>query len=51
MTLGSIKKLFILWILGLFLLGPTYSQAQESPKLLTILYTNNINGELEPCPS
>jgi len=25
--------------------------AQKSPKSLTLLYSNNINGEIEPCPT
>jgi hypothetical protein len=27
------------------------SQAQKSPKTLTLLYSNNINGEIDPCPT
>jgi hypothetical protein len=49
------KKFFILWmilwVVGLFLSGFTFSFAQGNPKSLTILYTNNINGEIDPCPS
>jgi hypothetical protein len=26
-------------------------QAQKAPKGLTIIYSNNINGELDPCPT
>jgi hypothetical protein len=25
--------------------------AQNPPKTLTLLYSNNINGEIEPCPT
>ncbi len=25
--------------------------AQKQPKNLTILFTNNINGEIDPCPT
>jgi hypothetical protein len=25
--------------------------AQQSPKTLTILYSNNLNGEIDPCPT
>jgi hypothetical protein len=25
--------------------------AQKAPKSLTIIYSNNINGEFDPCPS
>ncbi len=27
------------------------SPAQQWPKTLTLLYSNNINGEIEPCPT
>ncbi len=27
------------------------SFAQKSPKTLTLLYSNNINGEIDPCPT
>jgi hypothetical protein len=27
------------------------SHAQKSPKTLTLLYSNNINGEIDPCPT
>ncbi len=27
------------------------SHAQKSPKTLTLVYSNNINGEIDPCPS
>ena len=27
------------------------SHAQKAPKGLTIIYSNNINGEIDPCPS
>ena len=27
------------------------SYAQKSPKTLTLLYSNNINGEIDPCPT
>jgi hypothetical protein len=25
--------------------------AQEPPKTLTLLYGNNLNGEIDPCPT
>ncbi len=28
-----------------------YSQAQKPNKTLTILYSNNLNGEIDPCPT
>jgi len=36
-------------IVGFFF--SSHSFAQNPPKALTILYTNNINGEIDPCPS
>jgi len=27
------------------------SHAQKAPRSLTIIYSNNINGELDPCPT
>jgi hypothetical protein len=39
-------------VLGCFLfVNPFPSQAQKSPKTLTLLYSNNINGEIDPCPT
>lgn len=44
---------FILSFLGLgILLGIMgTAHAQKQTKTLTILYTNNINGEIDPCPT
>jgi len=46
------------WLLAIFLaLGPLWGtslnpcDAQNRPKTLTLLYSNNINGEIEPCPT
>jgi hypothetical protein len=46
------------WVLGLILTGWIVSlwsaipaSAQNSPMYLTILYSNNINGEIDPCPT
>jgi hypothetical protein len=36
-------------VLGCFLFFTFPSQAQKSPKTLTLLYSNNINGEIDPC--
>ena len=33
----------------LFIVSP--SHAQKSPKTLTLVYSNNINGEIDPCPT
>jgi hypothetical protein len=27
------------------------SHAQKSPKTLALVYSNNINGEIDPCPT
>jgi hypothetical protein len=47
------KRGFLIFILGflslLMVMGTAH--AQKQPKTLTILYTNNINGEIDPCPS
>ena len=48
------EKLFLIAILifGFFLILNTLpAHAQKPPKTLTILYSNNLNGEIEPCPS
>ena len=38
--------------LGLFLLfNASSSHAQKSAKTLTLVYSNNINGEIDPCPT
>jgi len=36
-------------ILLFFSIFPTH--AQKQPRILTILFTNNMNGEIDPCPS
>ncbi len=39
-------------VLGFFLfLNASPSLAQKSPKTLTLVYSNNINGEIDPCPT
>jgi hypothetical protein len=39
-------------VLGCFLLSNAFpSHAQKLPKTLMLLYSNNINGEIEPCPT
>jgi hypothetical protein len=38
--------------LGFFLFfNASPSLAQKSPKTLTLVYSNNINGEIDPCPT
>jgi hypothetical protein len=47
-------KWFALGILALgfsLLFHTSPSHAQKLPKTLTLLYSNNINGEIEPCPT
>jgi hypothetical protein len=51
---GMKGKWFVIGVLVLgFLLLPNVfpSHAQKSLKTLTLLYSNNINGEIEPCPT
>jgi len=44
-------------VLGILVLGfslffsVSSSLAQRSPKTLTLAYSNNINGEIDPCPT
>ncbi len=48
------KKWFAIGVLvlGFCLIATAIpSHAQKSPKTLTLLYSNNINGEIEPCPT
>ncbi len=48
------KKWFSLsaLILGLICLtNIVYSQAPKANKTLIILYSNNLNGEIDPCPT
>ncbi|MGZ3590304.1 MAG: hypothetical protein ACXU99_06560 [Thermodesulfobacteriota bacterium] len=45
------------FLIGVLVLGsllvfnafPTH--AQKVPKTLTLIYSNNINGEIDPCPT
>jgi hypothetical protein len=39
-------------VLGLFFFfNAASSHAQKSAKTLTLVYSNNINGEIDPCPT
>lgn len=39
-------------LLGFFVFAPGNSpQAQREPKRLLLLHSNNINGEIDPCPT
>ena len=47
-------KLFFILFLILGFLGTNhyaFSQSMTPPKTLTLLYSNNINGEIDPCPT
>jgi len=39
-------------VLGFFsFFNASPSHAQKSPQTLTLVYSNNINGEIDPCPT
>ena len=40
----------ILWVIAFLAIEPPTSSAQTTPPSLTVLYSNNINGEIDPCP-
>ena len=47
----KVKSLLVItFIIGLLLLGLRFASAQDFPKPIVILHTNNINGEIDPCP-
>jgi len=47
------SSVFIAVSLGaiLFLMAPWIVRAETEIKSLTLIYSNNINGEIEPCPT
>jgi len=49
-----IKRWFLITVLVfgllLFFINERPSGAEKFPTSLTVLYTNNINGEIDPCP-
>jgi len=47
------KKIFSAFLVAalLFLGSVSFSYAQSWPKALTLLYSNNVNGEIDPCPT
>ena len=47
------RSLFILFLILGFLGTDRYalSQSKIPVKTLTLLYSNNINGEIDPCPT
>jgi membrane-bound acyltransferase YfiQ involved in biofilm formation len=51
---GMKGKWFIIFFFVLVLCGIVYDipvHAQKPAKTLTFLYSNNINGEIDPCPT
>lgn len=46
---GGWKLGLVALVVGLFFSDLCF--AQTPSKALTLLYTNNINGEIDPCPS
>jgi len=51
---NRMKKAWFLSVffgLGILLVITGSPYAQKQPKSLTILFTNNINGEIDPCPT
>lgn len=55
MGLGQMKKrgLWISFLMAgiLWVVSDPFCYAQKQPKTLTVLYTNNLNGEIDPCPT
>jgi hypothetical protein len=48
----KVKSLLVITlIIGLVMFGIRPACAQDFPKSIAILHTNNINGEIDPCPS
>ena len=48
------KKLYVILglIAGLAVIYSVFpSHAQKLPKTLTLVYSNNMNGEIDPCPT
>ncbi len=43
---------FAVCLLGLFWVGSGFSvHGQRPAQKLTVLFSNNINGEIDPCPT
>ena len=44
--------LAVLLVLGFhWVVNSTLAQVQKPTKTLTLLYSNNVNGEIDPCPT
>ncbi len=41
----------LLLVLGYLIVVAPFSRAQNLPRTVTIAYSNNINGEIDPCPT
>ncbi len=48
-TYVAVGSLLVMMIL--FGVGPGPGRAEIEPRPLTLIYSNNINGEIEPCPT
>jgi hypothetical protein len=51
---GMKGKWFFIFFFVLVLYGIAYAipaHAQKASKTLTLLFSNNINGEVDPCPT
>ncbi|MDI7261976.1 MAG: hypothetical protein QME90_18940 [Thermodesulfobacteriota bacterium] len=48
---GFAIAVFLLGLGLLFIFSILPTHAQKQPRILTILFTNNINGEIDPCPT
>ena len=49
--MNSKRLVAVFFLLGIYLIVHTLSShAQEPSRKLTLLYTNNINAEIDPCP-
>lgn len=46
----SLPMVFLLWVFA-GLTGYGLLRAETEPRALTLVYSNNINGEIEPCPT
>lgn len=45
---AGVSLLILTILLGI---GPRAARPETEPKSLTVVYSNNINGEIEPCPT
>jgi len=48
------KKWILIGVLAVGFFGVLHAlptRAQKLPKTLTLVYSNNMNGEIDPCPT